>query len=202
MTFATVKADWKLIMKKQESDLTATIRLGSNTLKMPYSEAITHGYLILRAGYPKEAHAIFVQLLAINKRDRWTKLLKLRAEQQIAHLGVCLDILELVSSAVSTDTNGPIAQEFRKAIALRDVGLIDAAATAMSEAISDYADLPTACLNIGDMLAFQGFIAEAIALLTTAKRRAKRGSPTARTARRQIQTLSKKLKKLKKAAKE
>jgi hypothetical protein len=185
-------------MKKDINDQEVTVRLGSKSVTMPYSEAMTHGYLILRAGFPKEAQLIFDQLLIFRKRDRWARLLKLRAEQQIAHLGVCLDILKIVTNAVSYDMQGPIAQEFRQAIALQDVGLIDGAAAAVSEVISDYADLPSACLNLGDMLAFEGFIKESIALLSIVRRRAKRGSPTATLARKQIKTLTKKLKKAQK----
>ena len=185
-------------MRKDVNAQEITIRLASKSVTMPYSEAMTHGYLILRAGFPKEAQLIFDQLLTYRKRDRWARLLKLRAEQQIAHLGVCLDILEIVTNAVSYNMKGPIAQEFRQAIALHDVGLIDGAAAAVSEVISDYADLPSACLNLGDMLAFEGFMKEAIALLSIAKRRAKRGSPTATLARKQIKSLTKKFKKVQK----
>lgn len=186
-------------MKTKVTTQEVTVRFGNKSVSMPYKEALNHGYLVLRAGYPKEAKLIFDQLLNCHKRDRWARLLKLRAEQQIAHLGVCLDILDIVTNAVSCNVKGPIAQEFRQAIALHDVGLVDGAASAVSEVISDYADLPSACLNLGDMLAFEGCLKEAIALLSIAKRRAKRGSPTGTLARKQIKSLTKRVKKQKKS---
>jgi tetratricopeptide (TPR) repeat protein len=164
-----------------------TFRVAGKDHTVSYAQALAYAHVLLTEEEHESAKAVLDALKRIRSRDRQVNMMLARCEAGLDNYDACKEILE----AVFTGEDKPIAQELQNAFVYWNLGLTAGAIRDIATVVKRHRDLPTACLFLGDLFAQAKKLEKALQCWKLAIKRDRRGGAVAKTARKQIQILTK-----------
>jgi len=166
---------------------TLSFRDDSKLLALRIDQAFVCGHTLLTGKHYRQAFHVFETLAKARPKDQRVKVMLARCQAALDHYEACREILE----DVLVEMDDSVVNELQTAFVYRKLGMIDAAVQELAKLVSQHADLPTACLFLGDMFAAEGRYDKAALCWKLAIKRDTRGGPVAKAAYKQLRQCEK-----------
>ncbi|MGD9647982.1 MAG: tetratricopeptide repeat protein [Pirellulales bacterium] len=157
-------------------------KLGRKSFALTFEQAFTYGHTLLEGGHARQAAGLFQLLAKVGNRGPRAAIMLARCQADLNDFAACHELLEQAFAGEQE----AVAKEFQTAFVYYKLGMKDDAAREMSRIVKEYANLPTACLVLGDWFAAAGNVDKARKCWKLAVARDRRGGSVGRTARKQL----------------
>jgi len=169
------------------SDGGLVVRRGRKKRCLSFEEAFSFGHSLIEAGHTEQALKLFTALAKVRNRGARARIMVAQCRAQLEDFDACREILENVFS----DEDHPIVEELQAAFVCHRLGMSRAAMNELQKIVTAHADLPTACLFLGDLFMEASNLKNAAYFWKLAVKRDKRGGAVAKTAKKQLARLVK-----------
>jgi len=130
---------------------TFSFTIGGKPLVLDYPHAFAFGDQLLQSGHVKTARAIFESLVKTPHRGPRAQVMLALCQARLNEFAACSATL----AAAFEDTQ-TISENLHSALVFQKLGFRSDAIDTLGQLVTQFADLPTVCLLLGDLFAVQG----------------------------------------------
>jgi lipopolysaccharide biosynthesis regulator YciM len=152
---------------------------------LTFQEAFLYGHTLMAGSHFDTAATIFTRLAKVSGRGPRAKVMLSACAAGLDKYSICQDILKVAFEG----EDQAVIELLQAAFVYHKLGMQADAIREMTKVVQQFANVPTACLLLGDMFAEQGAEKKAAYCWQLAIKRDRKGGAVGLTARKQLESM-------------